>query len=159
MSVNLDPGSRQFSGSLPLVSGAGVLPGSLCFVFAGVLNRVELALGLGPPPLCLALHLSPPCIQVLPLCPDCGVKPCPAITCCTRWLRARPSGGPVALFICGLVSSFLLLSVGCSVHTVIVYVLHFCFACHPYDRLRVRSGRGRGLGNLYSTPQFSSSRL
>jgi hypothetical protein len=127
--------SRMFSGSRPLVSGAAVLPGSCCFRFVGVLNRVERALGLGPP------HLSPP-IQVLPLCPDNGVKPCPAITCCTRWLRARQSGVPVALFICGLTSSFLLLSVGCSLHTVIAYVLHSCFACHLYDRLR--SGRGRG---------------
>jgi hypothetical protein len=42
------------------------LPGFFCSVFDGVFNPVEAEPGLGPPPPCLAIHLPPPCIQVLP---------------------------------------------------------------------------------------------
>jgi hypothetical protein len=51
---------------------------------------------------------------------------------CTRWLRVRQLGGPVALFFCGLTSSsFLLCFAECFVHTVSVFLL--CIpACHLY---------------------------
>jgi hypothetical protein len=70
---------QVFCGSRPLVSGALKLRGFVCFVLSGVLIQVEMALGLGPPRPCLALHLPPPVIQVLPYARTVILWPCPAI--------------------------------------------------------------------------------
>jgi hypothetical protein len=148
-------GFQVFCGSRPLVSGALVLRGFVCFVLSEVLIQVELALGLGPPPPWQGNALPftfPRLLSRYYPAPGLWFSG-PALPFrCTRWLRVRLSlAAPPALFICGLASSFLLCFAYCFAHNVSP-------ACHLYDR--VRSGRGRGLGNLlYSTPQFCSSRL
>ena len=70
---------------------------------------------------------------------------------CTRWLRVRQLGGPVALFICGLTSSFLLCFAECFVHTVSV----FCYAFLLVTRT-TESGLAVAGGWGIHTPRLSS---
>jgi hypothetical protein len=72
--------------------------------------------------------------------------------CCTRWLL----GGPVALFICGLTSSLLVFCFAeCSVHTVIVFVMHSCLS--PVRQSPVWPWPGAGPPRLSSVaPGFNS---
>jgi hypothetical protein len=86
------------------------------------------------------------------LSPDCGVV-APALPFrCTRWLRVRQLGGPVALFFCGLTSSFLLCFAECFVHTASVLCYAFLLVtCLPRQSpVWPWPGAGefiRGLGN------------